>query len=188
MTVVLFKKQQKWFHLPLVLAFGFIFSYTGIHQCYGKILALQSGLSPSETKLYKEVQEERKNIYMKATYQSILVVCAYIIFHFLFACPTSPYYFISNILFLFFGSTFLFYTLANKQNSMILNANLSNEETKRWYKVYQCMQDAFWKGFLTGILASSFILMILDSMSSEGQMVIAPLKKKRSLKKQKKNK
>lgn len=178
MTVLLYKKCDKWFYLPLVLSFGFLFSYSGIHQCYGKIQKLQSSLSPQELALYQEVAEERKNIYWSATMQSLLLVVAYLLFQMMFCGIGNPYYLISNLLCIFLGGIFLFYTLLPKKKSMILDANLSSEETKRWYQVYLCMQNSFWKGFVMGLLVSGFVLMLLDTMSNRAEMMVIPLKKK----------
>lgn len=171
MTVLLYKRADKFFYLPLVLAFGFLGSYTGVHQCYGRIKSLKESLEPKELALYKQVEQERKNVYFTATLQALLVVIAYIIFHLMFGCQTSPYYFLSNILCLFLGSTFLFYTLMTKKKSMILDANLSPDETKRWYHVYLCMQESFWSGFVWGLLVSAFLMMLLDALLPKGELV-----------------
>lgn len=177
MTVLLYKRADKWFYLPLVLALGLIGSYSGIHQCYGKIKALKKSLEPKELVLYKQVEKERKNIYFTATMQALLVVVAFILYHLFFGCQTSPYYFMSNILCLFLAGTFLFYTLMGKDKSMILDANLSPDETKRWYHVYICMQNSFWSGFVWGLLLSALLLMILDASSPKGELIQMGLQK-----------
>jgi hypothetical protein len=177
MTLLTYQRSQKWFYLPLVLSIGFLSSYMGVHTCYGKIKKLESSLSPSEKELYKEVQFERRDIYFKAMIQSLILVLAYVIFHKLVMCSESMYYLGSNILLLFLGGTYLFYTLLPKQKSMILDANLSNEETKRWYQVYLCMQDSFWRMFVAGLIVSSFVLLLLDSFSPKATMMVIPVKK-----------
>ena len=188
-SVILYKKNDRWFYLPLVLSVGLLSSYFGVHRCYGKIKKLETGLSKEEKDLYKQVQKDRKDIYFKAMIQSLVLVLAYIVFQTLFWCTPSPYYLMSNIALLFLGGTFLFYTLLPKNKSMILDANLSNAETKRWYHVYQCMQENFWRMFVAGILVSTFVLLFLDAISTRAEMMVVPLTQlKKQKRKNKKNK
>lgn len=171
---VVMVKSCPWFHVPLVLVVGFMSAFLNVRQCFGRIRKLKQSLEPKELEKYNQVSKERQTIYTKAMLLSLLLALTY-----LFVCwgSASMYYQVSNMMAIFLTGIYIFYTIAPKKHSMILENNLSVEETKNWYRVYLCMETSFWKAFVSGCLLAAVVLMVLD-MTAGSSLSVSVLKMK----------
>lgn len=153
-----------WFYLPAIISIAFLAGFYGIRRCYSKISDFRSHLDGNQLELYDKITRERKQIFFSSLFQGLLLVLVYIFFSFFYG-GKDVYRFVSDILCVLLGSTYIFYIIYPKTCSMLDDAGLSNEDVRKWYDIYQCMEQSFWYSFLMGLVVGGLILHIIDIFS-----------------------
>lgn len=152
---------QSWFYLPAILSIAFLAGFYGVRRCYSKINDFRAHLKGSQLDLYDKITRERRQIFFSSLFQGLLFVLVYISFSFFYG-GKDVYHFLTDIMCILLGSTYIFYIITPKTCSMLDDADLSNEDVRKWYDVYQCMEQSFWYSFLMGLVVGGLILHIID--------------------------
>ena len=116
-----------------------------------KISQFLSRLTKEQQEVYRNITEERLNIYLMGFCIGLIVGIIYLI---TYANKKQPVYciFIAIVL----GFAYLHYTIMPKSDYM-LNHIDTKEQAQAWLEVYKAMKKKCYTGMILGVLALPFI-------------------------------
>lgn len=162
-TTMCIETPAKYFYLPTVLVVAILIGFGMQHRCYSRIKMFRGALESDERVLYEQIVRERKRLTMTSIFLGIICVIVYIVCNCLYGWRNRKmYYIVSDILCIFVASVYVFYLMAPKKKYMLSDARLSSDEVRKWFQVYVCMEQSFWKAFLIGLIASMWVLLMMD--------------------------
>jgi len=113
-------------------------------------------LNEKQREIYKNIVNERRNIYYSGYVLGLLISLLLISFLYYNNVKLSKINMICLIMSISFVSSYFFYILSPKKNHMILH--LTNEKQREeWLNVYRYMQYNYHMGLFLGLLANVFI-------------------------------
>jgi len=154
---------MQYFYLPLIVAIGLLTAHLMISRCSKHLEIFYKDLSPPQQKLYRSIEETRRVIYTRGLLWALVMVIVYaLMIGGGYYCRPTPYKVTGDLLCIITGVPFLYYMVSIKGESMLVNGRLGPEQSAEWYKIYECMQIRFWRGFMMGIAVSSLLFYWLD--------------------------
>jgi len=154
--------RSRYFYLPAVLTIAFLCAFGATGNCFRRIRDFETTLQGDQLSVYQEISRERRNIFYRSIFVGLLFVIIYILFSSLARQGGSLYHLCWDTLCILCASIYLFYTISFKKKHMLSDVNLSTEEVRKWYAIYRCMEENFWRSFIVGLLASGAFLVIID--------------------------
>lgn len=113
-------------------------------------------LDDNQKNIYKNIVEERRNIYFMGYGIGFIISLFLIYFKSYFNIKINKNSVICFILGITFLTTYFFYILYPKSNYMILHLKNENQ-IKEWLKVYKTMQWNYHFGLVLGLISILFI-------------------------------
>ena len=167
--------HTRWFYLPTMIAIAFLIASASVIHCVKQMKDLYKSLDEDQRKIYKEISKEREKLYWCALLQGCFIAILYIIMTTM-TCGVSKslYHLVSDVLCIILATAYFVYTLKDKQKFLINEAELDENQDKKWFTLYRCMQVSFWGHFLMGLLFSAFIFQMLDIVSPPIHVCINP--------------
>lgn len=121
-----------------------------------KILQFASLLSKDQQKVYRNVTQERLNIYLQGFVLGIVIAIVYLK---TFANKNQPIYCIFVALVL--GVAYIHYTIMPKSTYMLEHID-NAEQAKAWLEIYKLMKTRCHLGMLLGVIALPFICLLIE--------------------------
>lgn len=119
-----------------------------------KILYFMSLLNPKQQEIYKNVTQERLNIYLQGWVLGLILGLVYLNYY---ASKSAPTYciFVAIVL----GATYVHYTLMPKSTYMLDHID-NGEQAKAWLAIYKEMKFRCHMGMVIGVVALPFVCRI----------------------------
>ena len=116
-----------------------------------KILYFMSLLNPKQQEIYKNITQERLNIYLQGWVLGLILGLVYLNYY---ATTKAPTYciFVAIVL----GVTYAHYTLMPKSTYMLDHID-NGEQAKAWLAIYREMKLRCHLGMIIGVIALPFI-------------------------------
>ena len=121
-----------------------------------KIMQFASLLSKDQQKVYRNVTQERLNIYLQGFVLGTVIAIVYLK---TFAKKNQPIYCIFVALVL--GIAYIHYTIMPKSTYMLEHIDTA-EQAKAWLEIYKLMKTRCQLGMLLGVIALPFICLLLN--------------------------
>lgn len=121
-----------------------------------KIMQFASLLSKDQQKVYRNVTQERLNIYLQGFVLGTVIAILYLK---TFAKKNQPVYCIFVALVL--GVAYIHYTIMPKSTYMLEHID-TGEQAKAWLEIYKLMKTRCHLGMLLGVIALPFICLLLN--------------------------
>lgn len=121
-----------------------------------KIMQFASLLSKDQQKVYRNVTQERLNIYLQGFVLGTVIAILYLK---TFAKKNQPVYCIFVALVL--GVAYIHYTIMPKSTYMLEHIDTA-EQAKAWLEIYKLMKTRCHLGMLLGVIALPFICLLLN--------------------------
>ena len=121
-----------------------------------KIMQFASLLSKDQQKVYRNVTQERLNIYLQGFVLGTVIAIVYLK---TFAKKNQPVYCIFVALVL--GIAYIHYTIMPKSTYMLEHIDTA-EQAKAWLEIYKLMKTRCQLGMLLGVIALPFICLLLN--------------------------
>ena len=121
-----------------------------------KIMQFASLLSKDQQKVYRNVTQERLNIYLQGFVLGTVIAIVYLK---TFAMKNQPVYCIFVALVL--GIAYIHYTIMPKSTYMLEHID-NAEQAKAWLEIYKLMKTRCQLGMLLGVIALPFICLLLN--------------------------
>lgn len=121
-----------------------------------KIMQFASLLSKDQQKVYRNVTQERLNIYLQGFVLGTVIAIVYLK---TFAKKNQPVYCIFVALVL--GVAYIHYTIMPKSTYMLEHIDTA-EQAKAWLEIYKLMKTRCQLGMLLGVIALPFICLLLN--------------------------
>ena len=121
-----------------------------------KIMQFASLLSKDQQKVYRNVTQERLNIYLQGFVLGTVIAVVYLK---TFAKKNQPVYCIFVALVL--GIAYIHYTIMPKSTYMLEHIDTA-EQAKAWLEIYKLMKTRCQLGMLLGVIALPFICLLLN--------------------------
>jgi len=173
MSIVI-ETRQRWLNLPILITAGLVSGLVNYHGCLKQLQSFQSHLDASQQALYQEICKEREHIFYTSLAQGVIIGILYLFFSIVFLNRVIGYGLFCESLAIVVVILYLFYQITTKKKNMLLDGNLSEEDVKEWYKVYQCMERQFNMNFIIGFLVVGFALQLLDIVSPPARFCLTP--------------
>ncbi len=151
-------KQIMDMSLICVIAFallGSMFYMLITYDKNDKIIQFASMLSKNQQKIYRNITQERMNLYLQGFVLGTIVAIIYLK---VIATNDQPVYCIFVALVL--GIAYIHYTVMPKSTYM-LNHIDNAEQAKAWLEIYKIMKYRCHLGMLLGIIALPFLCLLL---------------------------
>lgn len=153
----------RWFYLPALINLSFLVGFLSVDPCILKIMELKNLLLEKQERVLKNVRAEMNQIFQNSLLQGFIVAILYILLVQVFQCSSlSWYHFFNDILCIMIVTTFLLVKITPRRHDMILQGNLSPEETRDWLAFLSCIEYRFWIGVCIALLLGIFLLHLLD--------------------------
>ena len=121
-----------------------------------KIIQFASLLSKDQQKVYRNVTQERLNIYLQGFVLGTVIAIIYLK---AFAKKNQPVYCIFVALVL--GVAYIHYTIMPKSTYMLEHID-NAEQARAWLEIYKLMKTRCQLGMLLGVIALPFICLLLN--------------------------
>ncbi len=121
-----------------------------------KILQFASMLSKDQQKVYRNVTQERLNIYLQGFVLGTVIAIIYLK---TLSKKNQPVYCIFVALVL--GVAYIHYTVMPKSTYMLEHIDTA-EQAKAWLEIYKLMKTRCHLGMLLGVIALPFICLLLE--------------------------
>ena len=121
-----------------------------------KIMQFASLLSKDQQKVYRNVTQERLNIYLQGFVLGTVIAIVYLK---TFAKKNQPVYCIFVTLVL--GVAYIHYSIMPKSTYMLEHIDTA-EQAKAWLEIYKLMKTRCQLGMLLGVIALPFICLLLN--------------------------
>jgi hypothetical protein len=116
-----------------------------------KILYFMSLLNPKQQEIYKNITQERLNIYLQGWVLGLILGLVYLNYYSTSKAPTYCI-FVAIVL----GVTYAHYTLMPKSTYMLDHID-NGEQSKAWLSIYREMKFRCHMGMIIGVVALPFI-------------------------------
>lgn len=116
-----------------------------------KILYFMSLLNPKQQEIYKNITQERLNIYLQGWVLGLILGLVYLNYY---ATPKAPTYcvFVAIVL----GTTYAHYNIMPKSTYMLDHIDTA-EQSKAWLAIYKEMKFRCHMGMILGVVALPFV-------------------------------
>jgi hypothetical protein len=161
-TIFCVEARARYFYFPTILVIAFIAGFSSQKHCYSRITRFKDTLDTQERGLYEEIVKERRKATITSLLLGIFISFFYITMLCLYGVNRDFYHIISDVSCILLASIYIFYHILPKKKSMLTDANLSNDEVKKWFNVYKCMETSFWKMFAIGLVVAIWFMTAID--------------------------